>query len=237
MFFGQLLILQLFIFAGLILFLRSILTRNITRATGHLQELGEDYARKQKEAETQLEKAKKDAAPIVAEARSEGGALKSKLSQEAEKEKERISQETRKKSEEMMRQTEKTCELLKREIEQQIEKGSSEKAGSFLREALPDKIQQELHSLWFKESMTSDFQLERIHLPDNISRAKVVSPFPLTSEQQGLLRKGLEKKFGRNIDLKEEVDPQLIAGMVITIGSVVIDGSLKHRIQKIAKNA
>lgn len=216
----------------IIVFLRYILTRYLDRDTAHLEELSRDYTKKQEEAKRCLEEARRESDKILADARAEVGQYKNKLSQEAQQEKDRIIQEAHQKSEQMLRQAEKTCELLKQEIDDKVAVKATEKAAELIQQALPDKFHRELHSMWFKESIKSDFQLDRLHLPDDICEVEVISVFPLTEEQKKELKKKLDKRLGTDIKLKEKVDPQLIAGVVITLGSVVIDGSLKSRIQQ-----
>ena len=60
----------------------------------------------------------------------------------------------------------------------------------------------------------------------------IVSAFPLTDKQKEDLKQKLKKKIGADIALKAEVNNALIGGFVVTIGSVVIDASMKYKIQK-----
>ncbi len=232
MFITQLLIIQVIVFAGLLFFLRYVLTRNVAGATTHLEELSKDYTKKQEETKKALEEAKKESDQILTDARSEATKYKSKSSQETQQEKDRIIQEAHQKSERMLQQAEKTCELLKQEIEDKISIKATEKAVELIQKALPDKFQKELHSLWFKESLKGDFQLERLHLPEDIKEVEVISAYPLTEEQKKELKAKLSKKLVKDIELKEKINSKLIAGIVIILGSVVIDGSLKYRIQQ-----
>lgn len=235
MFIAKLLIIQVIVFAGLLFFLRYILTRSITKATSHLEELSDDYTKKQEETKKGLEAAQKESDRLLADAMMEVAKYKSKSSQEAQQEKDKIIQEAHEKGEQMIKQAEKTCALLKKEIEDKISGQATEKAAELLQGALPDKFQRELHDLWFKESLKSGFQLERLNLPKSVKEAKVISVFPLTEEQKKEVKNKLSKKLGSGITLKEKVDPQLIAGIVIMLGSVVIDGSLKYKIQQKTK--
>ena len=232
MFIAKLLVIQVIVFAGLLFFLHYILTRNVTKATSHLEELSGDYTKKQEEAQKGLEEAKKEADRILTDARMEASKYKSKLSEDTQQEKDKIIQEAYQKSEQMLKQAEKTCNLLKQEIEEKISAKATEKACELIQKSLPDKFQKELHSLWFKESLKGDFQLDRLNLPSDIKEAEVASVFPLTEEQKKELKDKLSKRLGQNIALKEKVDPKLIAGVVITLGSVVIDGSLKYIIEQ-----
>jgi F0F1-type ATP synthase delta subunit len=45
----------------------------------------------------------------------------------------------------------------------------------------------------------------------------------------------LQEKLGIQINLKEEADQGLIAGLVVSIGSLSLDGSLKFKIQEEAR--
>ncbi|MCK5178976.1 MAG: hypothetical protein KAR32_05545, partial [Candidatus Omnitrophica bacterium] len=55
-----LIVLQILFFIGLLYFLRSILTRKISKATGDLEELSRDYVSKKEEASQLIEKAQKE---------------------------------------------------------------------------------------------------------------------------------------------------------------------------------
>ncbi|MDD5454123.1 MAG: F0F1 ATP synthase subunit delta [Candidatus Ratteibacteria bacterium] len=235
MFIAKLLIIQGVVFVGLLFFLRYVLTHSVTTATTHLEELSKDYTKKQEEAKKQLEEAKKESSKIVADAQLEAIKHKNETSHEAQKEKDRIIQEAQQKSEQMIKQAEKTCEQLKQEINERIDAGATEKAAELIEKAIPKEFREGLHHLWFKEFLKSDLQIERLHLSKDIKNVEITSAFPLTEEQRKELKNKLAKKLSESIVLKEKVDAVLIAGIIITLGSVVIDGSLKYKIQQEAK--
>jgi F-type H+-transporting ATPase subunit delta len=58
----------------------------------------------------------------------------------------------------------------------------------------------------------------------------VTSAAPMTAEQQATIAGGLKKRLGRNVNLRTEIDENLIGGAVIRAGDVVIDGSLRARL-------
>jgi F-type H+-transporting ATPase subunit delta len=63
-----------------------------------------------------------------------------------------------------------------------------------------------------------------------VLRAEVKSPKPLDEAFAEDLRRQLEKATGRRVLLDRSTDPSLIAGLILRIGSQVIDGSLKGRL-------
>ena len=59
----------------------------------------------------------------------------------------------------------------------------------------------------------------------------VTSATALSEAQQQQISQALEARLGRSINLSSEVDQNLIGGAVIKAGDVVIDGSLRARLE------
>lgn len=60
--------------------------------------------------------------------------------------------------------------------------------------------------------------------------AEVVSAAPLTDAQQAELAKVLKDKIGKDVSLIAHVDESLIGGLVVKVGSQMIDTSLKTKL-------
>lgn len=74
-------------------------------------------------------------------------------------------------------------------------------------------------------------------LKDNVENTidvTVRSAAALTSAQQSTIVSSLKKRLGREINLHTELDESLIGGAVIRAGDVVIDGSLRSRLESLA---
>ncbi len=66
-----------------------------------------------------------------------------------------------------------------------------------------------------------------------ILEAEVRHPKKLDQKQVDALKKALEQRTGKTIELTLIEDPSLIGGLTIKIGDTVIDGSVKNKIQKL----
>lgn len=69
---------------------------------------------------------------------------------------------------------------------------------------------------------------------ENTVDVTVTSAAPLSSAQQQDIVKALRQRLGSNVKLSTEVDEKLIGGAVIRAGDVVIDGSLRSRLEKLS---
>jgi F-type H+-transporting ATPase subunit delta len=69
---------------------------------------------------------------------------------------------------------------------------------------------------------------------ENIADVQVISAFPLEAGQRERLAKALQKRLRCEIRLSCEVDPHLIGGAVVRAGDMVIDGSLRARLERLA---
>jgi len=69
---------------------------------------------------------------------------------------------------------------------------------------------------------------------ENSIDVTVTSPTELSAAQQKDITEALKKRFGRDITLTTEIDENLIGGAVIRAGDVVIDGSLRARLEGLA---
>lgn len=66
---------------------------------------------------------------------------------------------------------------------------------------------------------------------ENRIDVEVVSAFAVTAEQMQKIGAALERKLGRQIELKSRVDNSLIGGIIIRAGDWVIDGSARGRLR------
>ena len=65
--------------------------------------------------------------------------------------------------------------------------------------------------------------------------AEVTSAHALTDEQLETLRQKLTAREGRTVKLSHSVDPDLLGGLVVTLGSKRIDGSIRTRLNSLAQ--
>jgi F-type H+-transporting ATPase subunit delta len=65
--------------------------------------------------------------------------------------------------------------------------------------------------------------------------AEVTTAHALGEDQVEALRQKLEAREGRNVKIRTSVDPDLLGGLVVTIGSKRIDSSIRTRLNSLAQ--
>lgn len=70
---------------------------------------------------------------------------------------------------------------------------------------------------------------------DREVEAEVISAAELTKQQMAKIQASLEKRLDRKVKLNCSVDPALMAGIIIKAGDLVIDGSVRGRLSRLAE--
>ena len=91
----------------------------------------------------------------------------------------------------------------------------------------------ENHRLEALGQIAEQFEALRAEAENTID-VEVVTALALTDAQKAQLKSALGARFRREVRLHESVDPTLIGGAVIHAGDLVIDGSLKGRLARLA---
>jgi F-type H+-transporting ATPase subunit delta len=65
--------------------------------------------------------------------------------------------------------------------------------------------------------------------------AEVISAHPLTDDQVASLKTRLKARAGRDVTIDARTDPAILGGLIVKLGSEMIDGSLKTKLNRLAQ--
>ena len=228
-----LIILQIGFVVVLIYLFRKLMIKNLTKATVHLEELNRDYTKKEEEINKLLEEAKQKKELIIQEAQIKAEEIKNNTLNEAKEKKEKIIEEARNEAISIIKEAEKAREKLILELEERISKEAFNKAYQLLKDVLPKNFKEAIHNKWVEELLSKEFiYFENINIPSDLNTVKIISAFKLDDNIREILRKKIEERLNRSLTVLEEINEDLIAGIIINLGSLLIDASLKNKILK-----
>jgi len=229
----QLLLIQVFTFVGLIFVLRFLFYRQLSSALGRLKHLHEENLQREEELkkeleiarqekETELAKAKEEAAQIIKEAKGKAEAASGLAQQQAKQEVEKIIERAKLDSKKFEN------EIIAKSQEQAIDLSVS-----MLKFTFGQQEKQALQHELIVELIEEIERLPAEKFTVKAKQAKVTSAFTLNKEEKEKLAQVLSLKAGVAVELEELNDPEVIMGLVIEMGGFTIDGSLRNKLKKV----
>jgi F-type H+-transporting ATPase subunit delta len=67
------------------------------------------------------------------------------------------------------------------------------------------------------------------------TNAEVISARPLDDDQVAAIRTNLKSRVGRDVTVDLSVDPAILGGLVVKVGSQMIDGSIRTKLNNLAQ--
>jgi len=234
MFIVSIVLLMVFIFGGMFFFFYQLMTRNFSSATSHLQRMVRDNSDKQEDIQKKLDEAKKNYDETVKKAHKEAEDLKEHAQKAVEAERDKIISLAHAQSEELLDRASKTCAAIQADLDRKINERALERCGELICQVLPEEVCRMLHTMWVEALIDTGLSgLDRLRVQDEVTFAEVQTTFALSDEQRQRLQAKLLEGLDRNLEIRETARPELVAGMVITVGNLVFDGSFVNRIREV----
>lgn len=104
--------------------------------------------------------------------------------------------------------------------------GSSKVVGNFLAVLATNRRLKDLKSITAGYNKLAAFKRGEVS-------AEVISAQKLTSAQEKTLKASLKKAVGKDVTFESKVDESLLGGMIVKLGSRMIDSSLKSKLENL----
>jgi F0F1-type ATP synthase membrane subunit b/b' len=236
----QAIVIQVIFFIGLVLVLRKVLISSSFAETKRLQQLNEENTQKAQELAAKISDAETEYREKMLKTDEEIRVMKAKAKKEIEDLKEAIIAKGKAEGDRIVTQALNARDEIRAEIEEQMNERAIEFSRKIFRKALGAEEQKLVHDGLIENVLRELAKMDKGRLqavaPDKAAHAKVLvkTAHPLTPEQKNRLEAVLTSQLGQNIAVDEAIDAEIIAGIVIALGSFVIDGSFAERFVKAA---
>lgn len=229
----------LIIAAALYFLLFKPTVKRIEKRSQEKEEMMQKAKQKEKEAEEKLAQIENRLANIdqEIEARLE------QAYQKAQSESEALLEETQKEAEKIIKGAEKEAEkrqsLEMAELEQELVDTILNISSQVLSKSTPDKTHEELieelnKEIWdMGKSDMPQVRTIRDSLSERTPTVNVVTAKELTPEQQRGLVRTFSALADRNVNMEIEIDPELIAGIRLRMGDLVVENNLAVELQEL----
>jgi len=233
----QLLIIQFFTFLGIILLLRFLFSNHLKSALHRLNVLHEENIVKEDELNKELKRAKEESQAQIQQGKAEAKLIIDEANKEAQRIRLNIEEQAKLQVTDIIALGHQEAEKIKVGVVKDIQAKSIELASKIIAELLSETDKAALQYDFANGIINEIAQLpkERFNLQSD-GLVKVVSSSPLLDKQKDQIKLLLKEKTGKDIDLKEQIDTGLIGGLTLEMGGMVIDGTLRNKLQRIIQS-
>lgn len=228
----QLIAIQIVTFILIVLFLRLLLHAHIGRVLRRLQKLNQENLEKRKALKEELEMAKEEIKGEVKRGRREAESIKEQAGNEAEKNRQDVLAKVKKEAKRIINEAIRDAQRKKVELTLEMQRKAVHLATDMVKHIFTEQGRENLHIQLIDEVIVGIEDMEKGKLKIDGNQAEVIYAFSLPSEQKKKLKKALDSKLNKEIVLVERKDEEVIAGLIIKLKGVVIDGSIKNKLKK-----
>jgi len=76
---------------------------------------------------------------------------------------------------------------------------------------------------------------DRVDTAEARLEVEAITAVPLPADLRERLVEDIQKKTGQSVVLSETVDPEIVGGLVLKVGEFVVDGSVRHNLDRLAE--
>lgn len=228
-----LLIIQMVAVFVILFYLRWLLYGDVTKALKRLQKRNQENLEREKALKEELERAKREAKREVEEGRQQARNIKDQSKETAEKNSEEILIKTRKEVKRLINEAARDCQKKEAELTVGMQTKAVYLAIDIVKYVFTEENQDILHSELINDLLTEIEKITEDKMKAEGNKGEITSACKLNDGQKKKLTKILSSKLGKEVELSEKVDKDIVAGLVIKLGGFVIDGSLKNKFKRI----
>jgi F0F1-type ATP synthase membrane subunit b/b' len=230
----HLLIIQIVTFVILLLVLRQLFYKQLQTSLARLQVLHEqNVAReselKKKAAEIELErkevlkKAQRESEKIIFDATISAAKVTSDMEEQSEG-----------KAASMLREGRTDLERKEKEMLSRNSLQTIDQAVKIVSAAFSPGEKDVLHEYFLNELIAEINALDKATFVVSTRNIKVTTAYPVDDVKRQMLVRIISEKMQTDIVISFELDPEVIAGLIVHIGDLTIDGSLRNKLNKTA---
>ncbi|MBP6944359.1 MAG: F0F1 ATP synthase subunit delta [Candidatus Omnitrophica bacterium] len=224
-------ILQVVTFAALVFVLRKLMYSASAEEAKRLKQMEEEYLRRTQDLSAKMESVDKEYRAKVTIAEEEARRLREEAKVEAEKIKEESLSKAHDESERIVNQAVNTRSKIKQEIEAQAQSKVLDASRKLVAKVLSSKQLKRMHEDLVEELIGELEKADGRKLAEAAEKGEVSVPYEMGREWVEKIAAAVSKKAGKKVSLTEKADKGVVAGAVIKLGSIIIDGSIIGRLK------
>lgn len=222
------------VLAVIIFIIRRMLLGETMQAVNRIRQVEAEVRKKEESIRAEIEEHEKAFVQKKAEAEDELQRRRQQMETELGKVREQIAGDAKKEADRIIDQAKKNEEKMRKQLAQQVEERAVEYGSEVFKLVFTEKMTQELDKQFIDELLDALDQVDGSSITVDAANAEFFTSGPMDAAQKSRLEKLLDEKFGAKVKVQEKIRKELMAGLILKMGSLEVDGSLLNRFQEAA---
>ena len=223
---------HLVVWVLVVLVIRKMLLSDTVSAVDRIGEAETELRRYEERLRQEMQQHEEELATQRRQAETDMSSAREKTEGEIQQMRDQIVEDARREAADVMDKARKSERKLREQVAFEMEEKAVDFGGKVFRLVFSDRLNEIVNAQFVDELLDALEETDAAGITVDASEADFSSSHPLEPEQKARLQSILADKFGINIEVNESVREELLAGLVMKIGSLEIDGSLLSRYQE-----
>jgi F0F1-type ATP synthase delta subunit len=220
---------------GAILFtIKRMLVGDTVRAVGRIGEAESEIRKKEESMRQEIEQMKQEFAAKRTTAEEDLQERREELEREMAQSKEATLDKAKREAEDLLEKAKKEERRRRDRLAQEMESKAIDFAGRMFRLVFSERLNDALNRAFIDELIDALEDTDAAGITVDSGDTQFVASHPIEDDQKSRLQQVLREKFHIDVSIAERIQEDLLAGLVIKLGSLEIDGSLLSRYQEAA---
>jgi F0F1-type ATP synthase delta subunit len=209
--------------------LKRLLMGSVQQAAAKLREVEADLGRKEEAVRKRIEDNEAEFRRKSAEAQEGLIRAREAMEKDVSRTRDGLLDEARKERDKIVDEANRSKEKLRQELAREAQGQAVENARRVYELVFSEELGRKLDHSFLDELLVALDEMDASSITIAATAIEVVCSHPLEPAHHERLMDIVARKFGVTLGVQEAIDPGLIAGIKIKLGSLEIDGSLRNR--------
>ncbi|MEI6969961.1 MAG: F0F1 ATP synthase subunit delta [bacterium] len=223
------LVAQFVVFAVIVIVLRKLLLSDTMSAISRMKTVESELAKKEDVIRQRMDAHEQEFLKKQAAAQEEIDRRRAADEQDLGRLKDRIKAEAKTEADKILGDAQLAKERIREQLVREMAGKAVEYAGDLFKMVVSKNVGEKLNMAFVEELIGALSEVDETSIHVEANESEFIASHKLDPAQKGRLEALLAQKFGVTININEKIDETLLAGLVIKLGSLEIDGSLLNR--------
>lgn len=223
------LIAQFVVFVVVVIVLRKLLLSDTMNAVQRLKSAESDLARKEDVMRQKMDAHEQEFLKKQAVAQEEMERRRAADEQDLSRLRDRVKSEAKIEADKILGDAQLAKEKIREQLVREMSGKAVEFAGELFKMVVSKNVGEKMNMAFVEELIGALQDVDETSIHVEANESEFIASHKLDPAQKAKLEALLAQKFGVTISINEKIDPSLLAGLIIKLGSLEIDGSLLNR--------